>query len=246
MDITYDWNPDSLQRTHESGKDLLLSQQDQERLVLYYNKVNELARSFQNRKVSLTGVLKPMFKFASQQSEISNKPVLENTALLQVLSLYSTNKGLKNFVNNENQKHLKSPLKTTLTLHGRTDLPKHFLVSAGLTVSTGSKFTNFVGLAKEVEDSDGGSGFSFADLAADKAGVKMGEFATASQEQALLFQRRMTSITGETEFMPAIDSLPEGIMELKFRKDYTDLDSASSTMVYQEIDRRISDCQVYR
>ncbi|MBU1697468.1 MAG: hypothetical protein KKD21_10565, partial [Proteobacteria bacterium] len=61
----------------------------------------------------------------------------------------------------------------------------------GFAVSAGSQLANFIGLAKEVEDADGG--FGFADLAADKAGVKMGRLAIAGQNQALLFQDRMTS-----------------------------------------------------
>ncbi len=79
--------------------------------------------------------------------------------------------------------------------------------------------SNLIGIAKEVDDSDKGSGFSFADLAADNAGVKMGEIAVGHPEQAVLFRKRMGAIEQETDFMPLIDGLPEGIRKLEFKKN---------------------------
>lgn len=246
LSIIYDWDPNTLNKLHESGKSFLLSKDHQKRLVLYYNELAEILHPYKNTKISLVGIIRPMFEFAAVQSKLSHLPVLENTALLQVLSLYLTQNDLKNFINADNQKQIRFPARTTITLHGRNDLPKHLLVSAGLTVSAGSSLAGFIGLAKEVDDSAGGSGFSFADLAADKAGVKMGEASIASESQAILFQDRMRSVETEIEFMPEIDHLPEGIMELEFRKKYTDLDSESYAMVTDEINKRIKNCSVYR
>jgi hypothetical protein len=246
LKITYEWDPDSLDKLHESGKTFLVSKDHQDRLVLYHNQLADILSAFNHKNVPLVNMIRPMFEFAARQSKLHNQPVLENTALLQVLSLYAVNRGVKHFINTDIQPQMKSSVKKKVTLYGRSDLPQHFLVSAGLAVSAGSRLANFIGLAKEVEDADGGSGFSFADLAADKAGVKMGEVAIASQKQAFLFQDRMTAIKMETEFMPSIDRLPEGIMELEFKKKYTDLDSASYAMVNNEIDKRIRNCQVYR
>ena len=58
------------------------------------------------------------------------------------------------------------------TMFGRHDLAQHFFVSAGLTAVLGAKAAEAAGVAKELLDAqDGGSGFSFADLAADMSGV---------------------------------------------------------------------------
>jgi hypothetical protein len=60
----------------------------------------------------------------------------------------------------------------TPTVHGRHDLAQHFSVSAGLTALLGAKAAESAGLLKELLDAEpGGSGFSFADLAADLSGV---------------------------------------------------------------------------
>ncbi len=246
LNLVYEWDPGSLGAINENGRKFLLSKEHQEKLVLYYNKLVQTLAPHKHKKVSLAVVLKPMCIFSEQQSKISSRPVLENTALFQVLSLYSIRKGLKDIVREDLQKQMEPFVPVSFTLYDRTDLPKHFLISAGLAVSAGSKLSNFIGLAKEVDDSSKGSGFSFADLAADKAGVRIGELAVGSPEKAILFQQRMNEIERETDFMPLIDGLPEGIRKLEFKKRYTDLDSESYAMVNDEIDKRIKDCPVYR
>jgi len=246
LNLVYEWDPKALGLIHEKGKQFLLSEEHQEKLVLYYNKLVQTVAPYKNKHVSLALVIKPLAVFCQQQSKISGDPVLENTALVQVLSLYAVRRGLKDLVNEEIQKQVDPPVPVTFTLYGRTDLPKHFLVSAGLAVSAGSRLSNFIGIVKEVDDSDKGSGFSFADLAADKAGVRMGELAAGSLEAALIFQQRMGEIEQETDFMPRIDGLPEGIRKLEFQKRYRDLDSGSYTLVNEEIDKRINACPVFR
>jgi hypothetical protein len=96
-----------------------------------------------------------------------------------------------------------------------------------------------------MDDSRGGSGFSFADLAADRAGVKFAETAIASSNQAKLIQQHMGSSITESDFMPNIENLPEGIQELEFKQTYQDLDSASYRMIEAEIERRINLCRIY-
>jgi hypothetical protein len=246
LTLVYEWDPEALGLIHEKGKQLLLSRDHQEKLVLYYNKLVQTLTPYSHKKISLALVLRPMAIFARQQSAVSNNPILENTALVQVLSLYAVQRGLKDLVHEEIQKQMAPPVPVSFTLYGRTDLPKHFLVSAGLAVSAGSRFSNFIGIAKEVDDSGKGSGFGFADLAANKAGVRVGELAAGSLETALIFQERMGRIEQETDFMPRIDGLPEGIRQLEFQKRYTDLDSGAYTLVSAEIDKRINSCLVFR
>ena len=46
------------------------------------------------------------------------------------------------------------------------------------------RLSDVIGLYKEIEDSRGGSGFSFNDIAADRAGTRFGEKAVASEDSA--------------------------------------------------------------
>ena len=56
----------------------------------------------------------------------------------------------------------------------------------------------------------------------------------------------MSGALSEADFMPDIDALPEGIMELEFKVRYRDLDSKSYKLVEDEIERRLSRCMIYR
>ena len=106
--------------------------------------------------------------------------------------------------------------------------------------------SHFAGLYKEVDDSHGGSGFSFADLAADRAGVRLTELATGSAQKASAIQQKMAAAITEDQFMPRIDNLPEGIMALQFKNRYSDFDSTAYTLVEDEITQRINACLVYQ
>ena len=57
------------------------------------------------------------------------------------------------------------------TMHARRDLLRHFAVSAVLVVFVGPRGAEGAGILKELADARTGSGFSFADLSADLAGV---------------------------------------------------------------------------
>ena len=58
------------------------------------------------------------------------------------------------------------------TMRGRHDWAQHFAVSAALAVLIGPQNAEAAGVVKEISDSRGGSGFSFADLSADLAGIQ--------------------------------------------------------------------------
>ena len=249
LSFTYDWNPDALSRLHESQKTMLIAPEHQDRLVVYTNALAKVCSIFKEHgieKISVVRVIRPLFKLASDQSNVSKDPVEENRALLQAISLFCLGRGLDRFVTEERAAKVVPPENIGLTLWGREDLVKHFFVSAGIAVSGGSKLSNFAGLAKEVDDSDGGSGFSFADLAADRAGVRLAELATGSAQKASAIQQKMAAVKTEDQFMPRIDNLPEGIMALQFKKRYSDFDSKAYTLVEDEIAQRINTCLVYQ
>lgn len=246
LTVLYEWDPKAIANLQESGKYLLIPEEHQDRLLVYYDHLANIVKPYKGKKVSIARILQPMFEFAAQQSTISNNPIMENKAVLQVLSFYSTNNRINDFIRKERQGEIRRPVRVTMILKGRNDLTKHYLVSAGISVSAGSTIANFIGLAKEVDDSDGGSGFSFADLAADKAGVTLGELAIASTNNARLLQKKMSGTLKEPYFMPAIDRLPEGIMKTEFIKKYKDLDSKTYALVNDEISNRIKKCWVYQ
>jgi hypothetical protein len=102
------------------------------------------------------------------------------------------------------------------TMRGRRDLCQHFVVSAALTELLGAAATEFAGLSKELSDMKGTSGFSFADLAADLSGI---EFATVMAKEPKRIAPFAQGFT-VADHMPEVKSLPEGLSEARFKKDY--------------------------
>lgn len=243
--VTYRLQQDTLDQLQAHGQKLLLSMKERERLLVYNRKLVRVARSQRSRNVSLTNFLQPLFQLALERTSSGCEPVAEIRALILTLTMYSIQKSLNSILSSENGKGFQQPRQVNLTLRGRSDLAKHFLVSATIAVAAGTGLADLVGLFKEMEDSRGGSGFSFADLAADRAGVKLGEMAISSSQQAKLI-RQMSEVTAENEYMPRINQLPEGILELEFKKKYKDLDSAAYRLVRNEVEHRIAACRFYR
>lgn len=92
------------------------------------------------------------------------------------------------------------------TLQGRSDSPKHWSVSAALTVATGGHLAVAMGEWKELADSlsqsdylthNDRSGFSFVDLATDRAGFLAGRQLTSSSRLGAARARLLAANDGE-------------------------------------------------
>ncbi len=246
VSVVYQWQPEVIKNLHAQGQDFLLTTDEKERLRVYGERLASISQFMNDRTVSLSLFLEPLFQFAQQRTMAGGNPQAENRALILNLAAFSVGRDINQFINTNNTKSYPRPGNVKLTLLQRKDLAKHFLVSAAITVSGGSGLANLAGVFKEMDDSQGGSGFSFADLTADRAGVKFAEIAIGSSQQARLLQQRMSRILTETDFMPRIDNLPEGIQELELKRTYNDLDSETYRMVEGVIERRIATCLVYQ
>ncbi|MBU0971408.1 MAG: hypothetical protein KKC20_12215 [Proteobacteria bacterium] len=244
--VRYELNPMAAENLKAQIKKELVPPDHQARLVRYHNELARLSHQALGRPTPLVTLLQPMFAFASEQSKISNTPVQENKALFQVLALWVSGQRLEAVIDPALEDKIADLSPTKLLLRNREDLAQHFLVSAALTVSTSGRLANFIGLAKEMDDAKNGSGFSFSDLAADKAGVKIGEMAIAGQNRARQLQQRMQVVLLEDAFMPEIAYLPAPIMALEFKTRYQDMDSVSYNLVTSEIERRLENCLVFQ
>ena len=242
--VVYQLDPNLVERLKQSGKVFLLPESETHRMLAYHEELARISGQYVSRRISLGKVLTPLFQLAAVRTTESGEPQAENRALLLTLTMYALGMNINRFIDVP----LEQPVKSLhLTVLGRHDLVQHYLVSAALTVSAGSGLSAAMGVFKELDDSRGGSGFSFADLLADRAGIRLAEMATATEPQARLLQKRMGDpLLLEKDFMPSIVDLPEGIMELEFKHRYQDLDSKSYRIIEDEIESRLSQCKVYR
>jgi hypothetical protein len=129
-------------------------------------------------------------------------------------------------------------------LAGREDLAAHFVVSALVVVEGTTPLAQAVGVYKELQDSrPGGSGFSFADLAADMAGTRFGELA---QRNPAWLAERMARGVEEGELMPSLAGMPEGVDSAAFATVYGGAEGAGTRQLRQELARRVDTLALYR
>ena len=102
------------------------------------------------------------------------------------------------------------------TIRGRNDLAMHFTVAAMLTAHSGKKAAEATMLAKEVVDAQRGTGFSFCDLAADKAGVLFAEQILDGQIPLDQLASRFRS----SDYVPPVDEFPEGLTTVQFMNQF--------------------------
>ncbi|TWT97997.1 Matrixin [Botrimarina colliarenosi] len=129
------------------------------------------------------------------------------------------------------------------TARGRHDLLKHFVVSAALAALVGEKEANLWGVGKELADAtrEGGSGFSFADLAADRAGVR---FARAVLSGSPPVAGIATSFRLDN-YLPPIEGLEEGLPLADVIKRFGGKGDPRFDAQIAEIDRRIDALPAY-
>ena len=134
-----------------------------------------------------------------------------------------------------------------IVLRGRSDWTRHFCVSAVLAVLSDEAVSGAAGLLKEELDGDtGGSGFSFSDLLADRAGTTFAIQATRDKASALALQERLAGGFQIDEFFPPAADLPEGISDAQMQSRYGGVGGEGYLRLIEEIERRVTGCAAYR
>ena len=138
-------------------------------------------------------------------------------------------------------------LRNRIRLDDRTDLSRHFWVSAALTTLSDEPRARMIGLSKEVMDSTpGGSGFSFIDMAANAAGIRLAVAATRSEVSARDIQVGTRTLTDLSDIFPSIAGLPENISRDALQAEFGGLGGAETRRLLAEIDQRIKALPLHR
>jgi hypothetical protein len=221
---------------------VLLPLEERERLRAYQERLAAVSRSLKAKNVSLTELLVPLFSFAAERSSDDNA-IAENRAAILLLTLYVNGHSLETIL--PEAKNWSRPARHDVLLSHRNDFPKHFIVSAALAAKAGGPLADAVGIYKEIEDSRGGSGFSFNDIAADRAGTRFGEYAASSASARKLLQQQRAGIS-EKDLMPATEDLPEFLSEGEFIRRFGGVDGPEYKKMMAKIESRIAALPLYR
>jgi hypothetical protein len=211
---------------------------------IYRQKLAEIiARHDPEWRLSLADLLKPLFALAYQRSTLKNA-IEENKMAIMAINDYVNKKEAKKFFSTPALKPA-TGRQYSAFLYKRIDLAQHFIGSAAITASVNGQVAQVFGEDKELSDAHGGSGFSFIDLAADKAGTRFGEMATSSPESARKTQKAMSEIKDYSDFMPDPRDLPEHMDEAEFKQRYQSVDSPAYQEILKLIDARIAATPIY-
>jgi hypothetical protein len=240
--VVYAWQPDSVQRVMAS----LLTPAELERLKPYQDRLVDITTGVQGWQLPLVQAMAPLFELAARRTAAGHDGVAENRAALVVLTLFANGRHVGSVAPAARGWARPRPLR--LMLGGRMDFPQHFLVSAALVTEGTSPLSRAIGLYKEVADSRGGSGFSFNDVAANRAGTRFGELAL---EQAQELQRRVAGGANgralrDEDLIPAVADLPEFMPEAEFRKRFGGIGAPAYEAMLSDIDRRIAGLPLLR
>jgi len=216
----------------------------------YYGYLSHLVSyidSIPNTKLSLQSISSPLFKEAQNNSQTPNSAMTENKAAIIALALFVGDYDLKAFIKNSfGLKQLDTPNQLKFNLQGRKDLVLHFIYSAMIKIFSNNHISLSIGEIKEISDSaKGGSGFSFVDLLADRAGAQFAHNAIDSNITALNLQEKMSLSSSEIDMFPSILGLPEKLSASQFTKLYGSKKSTRFQMQIKEIDHRINQLVIY-
>jgi hypothetical protein len=213
--------------------------------AVYKKKLAEIVANHDPEwRLSLAELLQPMFQLALQRSTLKNA-IEENRLVIFTVNDYVNKQQIPKLLDDTGAGSADKPQYSPF-MYKRIDLAQHFIGAAALTASVNGQLAKAVGEQKELSDADSGSGFSFIDLAADKAGTRFGEIATSTPENARKIQKAMSGIRSYSEFMPDPRDLPEKMNTEEFRARFGDIDSPEYQKISKEIDARIAALSIYQ
>jgi hypothetical protein len=233
--ITITYHPSKA--TLKTARDILTHNNTENNTNAYQSKLAEIVKVHDPAwRLSLAELLQPLFELAYQRSTLATA-IEENRTVINTINDYVNNS--KTATNPPNPYY-------PAFLYKRIDLAQHFIGSAAITASVNSQIAQVLGEEKELQDAQGGSGFSFVDLTADKAGTRFGELATANPSSARKLQQAMATVKDYTDFMPDPRTLPEHMDEATFKARYGAINSEAYQKVSKEIDALIAATPIYK
>jgi hypothetical protein len=132
------------------------------------------------------------------------------------------------------------------SMRDRSDWSRHFTVSAALALLGAPDLSDVGGVLKEELDARGGSGFSFADLLADRAGTTLAVAATRDQDTAGRLQGRLAAGVAIEDLLPDPGGLAEGLEAAVLAERYGGVGGAAYRAVALDLEARIARLPIYR
>jgi len=228
LELDYRW----LSQTEQLARKKIRNYLDNPSLQYYAGELSKLEHASQK---SFTVVVTQLFKLAGSRS-LNHDPINENRAILLLLGNWAL--GKRNF------DEIRLPA-FELKINRRMDLAQHLLISAAISSHSNSLLSYLIGTGKEVSDADGGSGFSFDDLTADRLGTRLGETAVINNNSATGLQKSLSDTETVQQIFPVIKSRHGPLNEQQFIHLYGSVDDPRYKKMLEKIDLAISNSRLF-
>lgn len=232
LQIAYVWDPAMFERLRTRA----VAETDPEQL----RNVNDALSAMLSHRAAHVPIRLTEILPALQAGDDSDGFARQRSVLL-ILAAYLGGKDLSKIIPELNG--WKRPVARELVLHDRNDIAQHFIISAALAAWAGEPLAEAIGVWKELEDARAGSGFSFADLAADRAGTRFGQLV---RERDARIEILLSGPLVDGDLVPSLAGLPEYIPAAEFRRRYGSTESPAYRALIEDIDRRIAALALYR
>jgi uncharacterized protein YfiM (DUF2279 family) len=240
LTVDFEWNGAAPEQLTAA----LIGRSEQERWQLYHARLVALAGAADiGRVVSLERLLGPLLQLAAERGA-GGDAVQEYRSALVVLAFYVNGKGVAALM--PQAQAWPTPRRHVVTLAGRPDLTQHFTISAVLAATAGSPLSDVVGLYKELDDARNGSGFSFNDLAADRAGTRLGAMAVGAASGRERLGRAVAAGLRESDLMPEVRDLPEFMPQAEFVRRFGGVGKPPYQAMLGRIEQRLDALPLYR
>ncbi len=192
-------------------------------------------------------VVRTAFQTARRRQQQTGDAQLENRAAILALGIALGHVDIERFVGEcMPDPAVRSALVRLLRqseLRGRPDWARHFWVSAAVTLLANDRVSDAAGLLKEELDADEtGSGFSFGDLMADRAGTEFALAATRNRSSAQAIQAWVLARdTDLNELMPPAGDLLEGLRDTDMQSQFDGVGGQGFLEKKAELERRLSE-----
>ncbi len=237
LQLDYTWSPDML----HAGMHALLPAGEAGRLAIHHAALSEAVSALQTQGDNdLLPPLQKLFSLARARGETGDASAEQASALLAI-ALFINGRHPADLIPEAADWPRIPP--HTLTLRGREDLAQHYIGSALLALRAGAPWANAIGLSKETRDARKGSGFSFTDLLADRAGTRLGEQIAAGRGDVA---EHLSAGPQVDEVLPPVTGLAEFMPEAEFRRRFGGVGGPGYMAVIRDIDARIAALPLYR
>ncbi len=209
----------------------------------------DVAETLPAKDARFGACVETVFQLARQRSA-NGDPVVENRGAIFALGVLLGHPRIEEALGDLDIRPADQAARQALgrtTLRRRSDWTRHFWVSAALASLSAESVSDAAGLLKEELDAGrGGSGFSFADLLADRAGTTFALVATRDDASAQAIQDRLAAGFDVDDFFPPAADLPERIPGAVLRRRYGGVGGPGYQALIAEIERRVAACAAYR